>query len=299
MGTRAQARIIGRTFAAVAVMLAGVAVAVSPASAQEGEPATTETTVDAEVVVEDTVPDGTVPEDTVPDGEETTTTSTPDGEETTTTVAPEAAPEVPSRIKIIQTPSGNDVPCVPREQNLTYTTFNDDQIFRLSVFNEAPLCEPLLVKAVVYVMPDNGEQWPQTLEEVVEFTLFEAGQTDIEFTKDAAEECNALQFDVLTGDTPREIAPLGAWHGPLLFTFDTKTSYQDTLAPECIPTPPQILSETTLPPAVAGSTQAPAQLALTGSTSGSGLALGAVLVLGGAAMLLVSRRRTSVADTSA
>jgi LPXTG-motif cell wall-anchored protein len=295
MGTRAQARIIGRTFAAVAVMLAGIAVAASPASAQEGEPVTTETTIDAEVIVEDTVPDESIPEETVPD-------TTPDGEETTTTttVAPEdTAPEVPSRIKITQTPSGNQGICVPKELGLTYQTYNDDQIFRLSVFNQAPLCEPLLVKAVVYVMPDNGEQWPQTLEEVVEFTLFEAGQTDIEFTKDAAEECNALQFDVLTGDTPREIAPLGAWHGPLLFTFDTKTSYQDTLAPECIPTPPQILSETTLPPAVAGSTQAPAQLALTGSTSGSGLALGAVLVLGGAAMLLVSRRRTSVADTSA
>jgi hypothetical protein len=292
MGTRAQARIIGRTFAAVAVMLAGVAVAVSPASAQDGEPVPAEPIIDAEVIVEDPVPDGEVPDDAAPD-EETTTTST------TTTVAPEAAPEVPSRIKITQTPSGNQGICVPKELGLTYITYSDDEIFRLSVFNEAPLCEPLLVKAVVYVMPDNGEQWPQTLEEVVEFTLFEAGQTDIEFTKDAAEECNALQFDVLTGDTPREIAPLGAWHGPLLFTFDTKTSYQDTLAPECIPTPPQILSETTLPPAVAGSTQAPAQLALTGSTSGTGLALGSVLVLGGAAMLFVSRRRSSVADTSA
>ncbi|MFN7150478.1 MAG: LPXTG cell wall anchor domain-containing protein [Microthrixaceae bacterium] len=290
MGTRAQARIIGRTFAAVAVMLAGVAVAVSPASAQEGEPVPTEPTIDAEVIVEDTVPDETVPEDTTPDGEETTTT---------TTVAPEAAPEVPSRIKIVQTPSGNQGICVPKELGLTYQTYNDDQVFRLSVFNQAPLCEPLLVKAVVYAMPDNGEQWPQTLEEVVEFTLFEAGQTDIEFTKDAAEECNALQFDVLTGDTPREIAPLGAWHGPLLFTFDTKTSYQDVLAAECIPTPPEILSETTLPPAVAGTTQAPAQLALTGSSSGSGLALGSVLVLGGAAMLVASRRRNSVADPSA
>lgn len=293
MGTRAQARITGRTFAAVAVMLVGVAVAVSPVSAQEGEPVPAEPTVDAEVVVEETIPEDTTPEDTVPED------TTPEETSTTTTVAPEAAPEVPSRIKITQTPSGNQGICVPKELGLTYQTYNDDQIFRLSVFNEAPLCEPLLVKAVVYAMPDNGEEWPQTLEEVVEFTLFEAGQTDIEFTKDAAEECNALQFDVLTGDTPREIAPLGAWHGPLLFTFDSTTSYQDVLAPECIPTPPQILSETTLPPAVAGTTQAPAQLALTGSSSGSGLALGAVLVLGGAAMLLVSRRRNSVADTSA
>jgi LPXTG-motif cell wall-anchored protein len=292
MGTRAQARIIGRTFAAVAVMLAGVAVAVSPASAQDGEPVPAEPIIDAEVIVEDPVPDGEVPDDAAPD-EETTTTST------TTTVAPEAAPEVPSRIKITQTPSGNQGICVPKELGLTYITYSDDEIFRLSVFNEAPLCEPLLVKAVVYVMPDNGEQWPQTLEEVVEFTLFEAGRTDIEFMKDAAEECNALQFDVLTGETPRVIAPLGEWHGPLLFTFDSTTSYQDTLAPECIPTPPEILSETTLPPAVAGATQAPAQLALTGSSSGTGLALGSVLVLGGAAMLFVSRRRSSVADTSA
>lgn len=292
MGTRAQARIVGRTFAAVAVMLAGVAVAVSPASAQEGEPVPTESTIDAEVVVEDTVPEDTVPEDTTP--EETTSTST------TTTEAPEEAPEVPSRIKITQTPSGKDVPCVPVDRGLRYKTFNDDAVFRLTVFNDAPLCEPLLVKAVVYAMPDNGEQWPQTLEEVVEFTLFEAGQTDIEFTKDAAEECNALQFDVLTGATPRVIAPLGEWHGPLLFTFNTETSYQDVLDASCIvpPTPPEIAAVTTVPQ-VAGTTQQPAQLALTGNSSGSGLALGAVLVFGGAALLLVSRRRTSVADTSA
>jgi hypothetical protein len=293
MGTRAQARIIGRTFAAVAVMLAGVAVAVSPASAQEGEPVPTEPTIDTEIVVEDTVPDESVPEDTTPDGEETTSTTT------TTTAPPEEAPEVPSRIKIIQTPSGKDVPCVPKELGLRYTTFNDDQIFRLTIINDAPLCQPLLVKAVVYVMPKDGEQWPQTLEEVVEFTLLEAGTTEVEFTKDAAEECNALQFDVLTGDTPRVIAPLGEWHGPLLFTFDPATSYQDTLDPACIPTPPEILSETTLPPAVAGAAQEPAALALTGSSSGSGLALGSVLVLGGAALLVVSRRRTQAVDTTA
>jgi hypothetical protein len=293
MGTRAQARIIGRTFAAVAVMLAGVAVAVSPASAQEGEPVPTEPTVET-TVVEGTVPDDSVPDDTTPDGEETTSTTS-----TTTTAPAEEAPEVPSRIKITQTPSGKDVPCVPKELGLRYTTFNDDQIFRLTIINDAPLCEPLLAKAVVYVMPDDGEQWPQTLEEVVEFTMLEAGRTEVEFTKDAAEECNALQFDVLTGDTPRVIAPLGEWHGPLLFTFDPATSYQDTLDPACIPTPPEILSETTLPPAVAGAAQEPAALALTGSSSGSGLALGSVLVLGGAALLLVSRRRSSVADTTA
>lgn len=235
------------------------------------------------------------------------------------TTAPAGAEDgAPSAVTITQTPSGATTPCVPPPLGLTYTTENTPESFTLRIVAASAPCSPIEAKAVVYAMPTTGEQWPQTLSEAVPFTISEAGVTEVVFAKG----CEPVQFDVLTGATPAVISPLGEWHGPLLFPFDTATSLQWFGDPSCNPTtttstttstpevigsttvpivssttPPEVAAETTVPtnaPAVAGTTQQPAALALTGRTNGWVALAGTSLVLAGAAMLLVSRRRTQV-----
>jgi LPXTG-motif cell wall-anchored protein len=227
--------------------------------------------------------------------------------------------EAASAITITQTPSGAEGPCVPPPLGLSYTTDNTDETFTLRVIAASAPCTPIEAKAVVYAMPGNGEVWPQTLSEVVPFTISEAGVTEIVFAKD----CEPVQFDVLTGATPQQISPTGEWHGPLLFPFDTATSLQyfgnDTCTPtttttsttttsstvpevngsttipsETTSTQPEVAGVTTVPPSSSGtsSTAQPAALALTGNSSGWGALLGAALVAAGAFMLVASRRRT-------
>lgn len=226
----------------------------------------------------------------------------------------------PSAITITQTPSGGGGLCVPPPLGLTYTTANTPESFTLRVVAPSAPCSPIEAKAVVYAMPAGatpGNEWPQTLAEVVPFTISEAGVTEIVFAKD----CDPVQFDVLTGATPQVISPTGEWHGPLLFPFDTATSQQWFGTPGCTPTGssttttttiPEVDSVTTVPgdtsttqPEVAGvttvppqgsataerPTAAPAELALTGRTSGWAALTGASLVLVGALMLLAARRR--------
>jgi LPXTG-motif cell wall-anchored protein len=236
------------------------------------------------------------------------------------TIAPAGADEpvaaAESAITITQTPSGAGGVCTPAPLGLTYTTANDAETFTLRIVAASPPCTPIEAKAVVYAMPGNGELWPQTLSEVVPFTISEAGVTEVVFAKG----CGPVQFDVLTGETPTVISPLGAWHGPLLFPFDTATSLQYFGDPSCNPTttttasttttstpevngsttvpvssttpPPEVESVTTLPASVAGTTQEPAQLALTGSGTRWGALVGASMIAAGAAMLLMSRRRS-------
>jgi LPXTG-motif cell wall-anchored protein len=214
-------------------------------------------------------------------GEVTPTTAVVEApEETTTTVDPE------SRIRIVVTPSGNEDPCVPSTFGLQRDVESTAEFFRLTVRVEKPLCDPIEAKAAVYQMPFTDDEWPQTLVEVEPFTVQAAGTYEVTFLKD--EECINLQFDVLTGATPDTIAPLGQWHGPLLFPFDLATSEQWIGCP-----PPDVAAVTTVPPAVAGAQQA-ASLALTGGSNQPALALGSVLVLAGAALLLASRRRSTL-----
>lgn len=238
-------------------------------------------------------------------------------------VAPAGAAEVEagSAISVTQTPSGSDAPCVPAPLGLTYTTANTPETFSLRVRAAADPCSPIEAKAVVYKMPTNGDQWPQTLGEVVPFTISEAGVTEIVFTKG----CDPVQFDVLTGETPEVISPLGAWHGPLLFPFDTATSLQyfgNPDDPSCVETSttttePEVQGTTTVPettstsePEVAGETTvpvdgsgtggdrpeaAPAELALTGQGSVPGALTGVALVAAGALVLVAARRRSTEA----
>lgn len=249
-----------------------------------------------------------------------------------TMLAPAGAQETPaaeeaSQITITQTPAGTSGPCVPPPLGLTYTSSNTDEAFTLRVVAASAPCTPIEAKAVVYAMPSKGKIWPQTLSEVVPFTISVAGVTEIVFSKD----CSPVQFDVLTGQTPQEISPLGAWHGPLLFPFDTSTSLQYfgnnsgctptttsttttstpssvtsstvpeaggvTTVPGSSTTQPEVAGVTTIPPTVGGvsTPQQPAALALTGSSSTWVALLGAGMVGAGALMLLAARRR-GVAD---
>lgn len=280
MGTRHGGRLIGRTMVAIAVIGIGSALVSTSVSAQEPE---------VTVAPEETIPSTTPEETTSTIAGETTTTlgeGTPTTvqveapEETTTTVDPE------SRIRIVITPSGKEGLCVPSALGLQRNVESTDEFFRLTVRVEQPLCEPIEAKAVVYQMPFTADEWPQTLVEAEPFTIQEAGTYEVTFLKD--EECINLQFDVLTGATPDTIAPLGEWHGPLLFPFDVETSQQWIGCP-----PPDVAAVTTVPPAVAGAQQA-ASLALTGGSNQAALALGSVLVLAGAALLLASRRRSTL-----
>lgn len=242
-------------------------------------------------------------------------------------LAPAGAEEAPgaaeaSMITVTQTPAGTSGPCVPPPLGLTYTSSNTDDAFTLRVVASSAPCTPIEAKAVIYAMPSKGSMWPQTLSEVVPFTISVAGVTEIVFSKD----CSPVQFDVLTGQTPQVISPLGAWHGPLLFPFDTSTSLQyfgnrsgctpttsttstttpssttsstvpevggSTTVPGSSTTQPEVAGVTTVPPTVGGvsTPQQPAALALTGSSSVWVALLGAGMVGAGALMLLAARRR--------
>lgn len=112
--------------------------------------------------------------------------------------------------------------CLPGALILQRYIHNTPEYFELEVIATSRPCEPIYAKAAIYGMPGDGVAWPQNLVEVADFTISKAGTTKIRFTK----TCDPVQFDVLTGDTPQTISPLGPWHGPLLFPFDMETSYQ-------------------------------------------------------------------------
>lgn len=221
----------------------------------------------------------------------------------------------PSSVDVEFTPSGETGPCRDPFFALSNTVSDTPEAFVLRITVAAPLCYPLEVAAAIYEMPGNGEAWPQTLAERLDFTLSEPGVMVVTFTKG----CGAAQFDVLTGDTPEVISPLGEWHGPLLFPFDTGTTLQYE-GPECaevsptteVPTTeapptsevPDVLGEedvlgiTTVPgeaPQVLGITQeSPEALAFTGPGSASSAAavVGGGLLLAGLALLVVRSRVT-------
>lgn len=139
-----------------------------------------------------------------------------------------AAPAAPSQtgpasnIQIVHTPSGGGGLCLPAALALRQSTSSDATTFRLTIRVTAPLCSRIDAVAAIYQMPGNGVAWPQNLLETAPFSLKAPGTTEVIFTK----TCTPVQFDVVTGATPPTISPTGAWHGPLLFPFDTSTSLQ-------------------------------------------------------------------------
>ncbi|HNJ70178.1 MAG TPA: hypothetical protein PKX97_13045, partial [Microthrixaceae bacterium] len=204
--------------------------------------------------------------------------------------------------------------CNPLAQaQLTYTTTSDADVFRIVITSATKPCNPIAAAAVAYAMPKGaspaGGQWPQTLVERQDFTIAEASTTTITFAK----ECDAVQFDVITGESPQTISPTGPWHGPLLFVGDTKTSEQYFppmekcgTAPTTVPAPPTtatVQAATTVPQTatnvVTGATVADttatqgenaAALALTGASSARLALIGAGLLVAGGALFAWSRR---------
>lgn len=224
-----------------------------------------------------------------------------------------AGAQSPSNISITQTPAVSVGPCIG-QHGLTHATFSDSSTFRLRVVAPADPCQPIHAKAAIYAMPGKGAQWPQTLKEVVPFTISEAGVTTITFAK----TCTPVQFDVVTGATPPTIIPLiGEFHGPLLFPADINTSFQDpgisctattttalsgstTVAPS---TTAAVLETTAVNPTTTaavvqgsssdrgpGASGSNAPLAVTGSSSSSTAVVGVMLLAGGAILIGLSRR---------
>lgn len=141
-------------------------------------------------------------------------------------------------ISVVQTPSTVTAPCLPSALVARSSSSSDSATFRLRITLLAPLCAPITASAVIYAMPGNGAAWPQQLQEKLSFTLQAAGVTEVSFTKTGS----PVQFDVVTGATPQQIAPWLQWHGPLLFPFDTATSQQAGVYG-----PPPVVPEVPLP----------------------------------------------------
>ena len=112
-------------------------------------------------------------------------------------------------------------PCSSTNLVLSNRVVNTPEAFTVTITANAPLCNPVFAKAVVYSMPGDGVAWPQQLAAVKPFTIDKAGVYTVTFTKG----CDPAQFDIVTGVTPGTITPGGAAHGPLLFP-DTDTALQ-------------------------------------------------------------------------
>lgn len=139
-------------------------------------------------------------------------------------------------------------------------------------------CEPFLIRAAVYDMPGFGESWPQALNQFVEFDASQAGEYEVIFNKVTAP---CAQYDVIVGETPEVIHPLGEWHGPMLFPFDTATAFQNwDGCPEAAPAPAPA-------PEAPVQIDAPAELAFTGVGHVIVVILGILLILSGLFLLLL------------
>ncbi len=135
----------------------------------------------------------------------------------------QAPAQSPSNITVTQVDSPDQGGwCLPGVLVLTRDIHETPEYFELVVHANTRPCSPIDATAAIYAMPGGGVAWPQRLAEKVDFTISKVGSTAIRFTK----TCNPAQFDVLTGETPAEISPLGPHHGPLLFPFDVTTSLQ-------------------------------------------------------------------------
>ena len=204
----------------------------------------------------------------------------------------------------------------------SYVTQDSGDAWKIAITNTVDLCTPIDATAVIYSMPKDGSQWPQTFATSKDLTIGDASVTTITFSKD----CDPVQFDVVTGATPPVISPEGDHHGPLLFPADVGSSVQfpDTCRPttssttttasttttSSTTTTVQVAGVTTIQPgpsstavaqpvAVEGATQtsaaSPSSLALTGAPSGDLAVFGGLLVLSGLGLLVWSRRNRALA----
>lgn len=133
-----------------------------------------------------------------------------------------AAVPGPSSIEVTFTPSGSDAACRPPALGLSRSVQNTPDRFTVRIIVTDPLCTEVDAAAVIYSMPGDGVAWPQQLASRVDIKLKDPGVTEVRFLKG----CDPAQFDVITGASPQTISPVGPWHGPLLFPFDTATTLQ-------------------------------------------------------------------------
>lgn len=236
------------------------------------------------------------------------------------------AVQASSHVTITQTPNETQpetcVPAVLAVANDTVklvSSLNTDTTFEVVIYASTRLCEPLEAKAVLYKMPGNpnaGPAWPQTLQEVKNFSIQDNGETRVTFSKD----CDPVQYDIITGLTPETIQS-GVDHGPLLFPLDPRAAYQhpglrtdqcvgptstaasSTTTTSTTTTTAVVRGSSTVAPTtkVLGATTIPSTsnragvsdtgLAVTGATSRPLALIGTGLVLIGVAALLSTRRR--------
>jgi hypothetical protein len=167
-----------------------------------------------------------------------------------------AADDVPTRgssVEVHHTPAATQGACRPALMAMSHRVLETPTSFTVRVITSAPLCPPIHAAAVVYAMPTDGRRWPQQLLERVDVTFSAAGVTDVVFAKG----CEPVQFDLITGPSPQTISPTGAWHGPLLFPLDRRSSLQHPGGGERCTTIPSTVPSTTVPPSTVPSTTVP------------------------------------------
>lgn len=128
-------------------------------------------------------------------------------------------PNGPGTISISQGPVGPTGFCLPSVFALSYVAQDTPSAFILTITASPSLCEKVNPIAAIYTMPKGATNlsnaWPQTLATTTPFTIKGPGVTTVTFHKG----CLPGQFDVVTGQTPSTIYPLGPTHGPMLFPF--------------------------------------------------------------------------------
>ena len=80
-----------------------------------------------------------------------------------------------------------------------------DAFQRSSIHVGRPLCTPISAKAAVYAMPGEGRRMAPDARRGGAVRGGQVGTVTITFEKRVRE----LQFDMIEGDTPQEISPLG------------------------------------------------------------------------------------------
>lgn len=146
--------------------------------------------------------------------------------------SPTGAADSSPDITITQTTKPSGWFCLPSFLALRPTVTHTPTTFVLEINAWVKPCNSVTAHAVIYLMPENGGAWPQTLDQKQTFTINKPGITTITFAK----HCVPAQFDVVTGATPPVIAPWGPWHGLPLFPFQfLTTSLQYFPGPDCVP----------------------------------------------------------------
>ena len=243
--------------------------------------------------------------------------------------------EATSKITIVQTPSEAQPECLPALLGMTNFVNSTDEYFKLTVVASAPPCDPINATAVIYAMPGDGVAWPQELVEKKDFTIDVAGTTEITFSKDCGpaqfdvvtgatpqtiapwtEKHGPLLFPVDTGTAQQYWGDAEGCTPETTTTTESTTTTTESTTTTSSTVPVDVLGSTTIKPDLAATststtpgasvsvlaatqtrtaTTSGTALALTGSSSGRIALGGAVLVVFGAVLFVISRKRSAQA----